>query len=303
MHDLIIIGAGPAGLTASIYASRYKIDHLLIAAEPGGYLNEIHKIENYPGIPSIAGFELAQKMKEHAEKLGSQIVPETVESIKKEGGGFKVKTNANEYEAENIIYSIGTRTRQLGILGEKEFRGKGVSYCATCDAAFFKDKKVVVIGGGNSAAMAGLMLAEHAQKVAVVFRKPEMRAVPSYVDKLKNNEKVEMISEINVVEVQGSEKVEKIIFDKEYQGSKEFETDGVFIEIGSEPINDLAKDAQVELDEYGYIKTAQNQSTNVEGFFAAGDITTNSNGFRQIITACSEGAVATMGVFDRLKSK
>ncbi len=301
MHDLIIIGTGPAGLTASIYASRYKIKHLLLGAEPGGYLNEIHKIENYPGIPSITGFELAKKIKDHAESLDGKIAQEIVENIKKEKEGFQVETNQSGYQAKNIIYAIGTKEKRLGITGEKEFKGRGVSYCATCDGPFFKDKEVVVIGGGNSAAMAALMLSEHSKRVAVVFRKPEMGCAPAYLEKINNNEKIEKVKETNVVKIKGNGKVEKVIFDNPYNDSKELKTDGVFIEIGSVPVSELAEETGVELNEQRYIKTNPDQSTNLEGFFAAGDITTNSNGFQQIITACSEGAIAALGVYEKLK--
>ena len=213
MQDLIILGTGPAGLTASIYASRYKINHLLIGAETGGYLNEIHKIENYPGIPSISGFELAQKMKEHVESLGGKIILETAINIEKKEEYFEIKTEQNSYQAKNIIYSIGTQARKLNISGENELRGKGVSYCATCDGAFFKNKNVAIIGGANSAAVAALMLAEHAAKVTLFYRGGELRCTPSYLEQMKKNSKIEIVCCTNLKEIKGTDKVESVILD------------------------------------------------------------------------------------------
>ncbi|MDA3815358.1 MAG: FAD-dependent oxidoreductase [Patescibacteria group bacterium] len=303
MKKLAILGAGPAGLTASIYASRYNIDHISIGAEMGGYLNEIHKIENYPGISSIAGFDLAQKMKEHAEGLGSEIIHGSVIGIKKIGNGFEIETEKEKYQAENIIFSIGTVFRKINIPGEKELTGKGVSYCATCDGPFFKNKKAVVVGGGNSAAVAALILSEFADHVDLIYRGDTLRCTPTFKDQMENSKNVDIIYETNIDEIKGETKVEKIILDKERNGSSEMAVDGVFIEVGSDPNVSLVNPIGVELDEKSYIKTNQNQSTNVEGFFAAGDITTNSNGFRQIITAASEGAIATLAVYEKIKSE
>lgn len=301
MQDLIILGTGPAGLTASIYANRYKINHLLIGSEVGGYLNEIHKIENYPGIPSISGFELAQKMKKHVESFGGKILSETIIAIEKKDDYFETKTTNKSYQAKNIIHSIGTQSRKLKIPGEKELGGRGVSYCATCDGPFFKNKNVVVVGGANSAAVATLMLAEHAKKVTMIYRGEKPRCTPSFLEQIENNPKIDIICCTNLKEIKGGERVERVILDKPYQNSNEFKTDGVFIEVGSDPDTKLTRALNVELDEKGYIKTDSDQSTNIEGFFAAGDITTNSNGFRQIITACSEGAIATLAVYEKLK--
>lgn len=301
MHDLIILGTGPAGLSASIYASRYKINHLLIGAETGGYLNEIHKIENYPGFPSVSGFELAQKMKEHVESLGEKISEETVMDIEKKEEHFVVRAGENEYKAKNIIYSIGTQARKLNIPGESDLKGRGVSYCATCDGAFFKEKEVVVVGGANSAAVATLILADHAKKVTMFYRGEKPRCTPSYLEQMKKNPKIDVVCCTNLKEIKGENKVESVVLDTPYKDSSEFKTDGVFIEVGSDPATKLTKDLNLDLDEKNYIKTNPDQSTNLEGFFAAGDITTNSNGFRQIITACSEGAISAFSVYEKLK--
>ena len=303
MKKLAILGAGPAGMTASIYASRYKVDHFFIGSEIGGYLNEIHKIENYPGISSISGFELSQKMKEHVETLGSNIIQESVVGIKKIENGFEIETEKEKYQAENIIFSIGTVFRRINIPGEKELTGKGVSYCATCDGPFFKNKKVVVVGGGNSAAVAALILSEYASHVDLIYRNNELSCTPTFKEQLEKTENVGIIYSSNVTEIKGETKVEKIILDKEFNGSNELPVDGIFIEIGSDPNVNLLDSLNVALDEKKYIITKPDQSTNVDGFFAAGDITTNSNGFRQIITAAAEGAIAALAVYEKIKSE
>lgn len=303
MKKLAILGAGPAGLTASIYASRYKVDHLLIGSEIGGYLNEIHKIENYPGIPNISGFDLSQKFKQHAEILGSKIFQESISSIKKIDNGFEIETEKGKHQAENIIFSIGTVFRRINILGEKELTGKGVSYCATCDGPFFKNKKVVVVGGGNSAAVAALILSEYAEQVDLIYRNKELSCTPTFKEQMENSKNINITYSTNLLEIKGENKVEKIILDREKDGSNEMKVDGVFVEIGSDPNINFIENLGVELDERNYIKTNPDQSTNVAGFFAAGDITTNSNGFRQIITASSEGAIAALSVYEKIKSE
>ncbi len=302
MHDVIIIGAGPAGLSASVYLSRYKLDHVIIGPQVGGYMMETELIENYLGYKSITGAELSLKMREHAEALGGKIIPEAVTKISKKENGFEVKTAlGNTFEAKFVIYSIGTKHRTLGIPGEKELTGKGISYCATCDGPFFKDKNVVVVGGGNSAASAALVLAQHAKSVTLFYRREKLPALPSYRDELEKNEKVEVVCCTNLTKIKGTERVESVVLDTPYQESNEFKTDGVFIEIGSNPKTDLVKNIGVELDEANYIKTNSDQSTNISGFYAAGDVTTNSNRFRQIVTAAAEGSIAAISIFENLR--
>ena len=201
VYDLFIIGGGPAGLTASIYASRYKLRHLVFSKEPGGQLNEIHKIENYPGYVSISGYELAQKMIEQTKALGGEIKMESIAKIEKKGDLFDVSTLSEKYTAKKILLTVGTEYRKMNIPGEKELRGKGVSYCATCDAAFFKEKVVVVVGGANSAAMATLLLAEYAEKIYLIYRGAELRCDPIYLEKIKANGKIAVIYDTNISEI------------------------------------------------------------------------------------------------------
>ena len=304
IQEVAIVGGGPAGLTASIYLSRYKVPHLIFATEVGGFMNETHKIENYPGFPSISGFELSQKMGEHTKSLGASIVTQEVEKITKEGDNFKLVTfDKEEFLAKKIIYAVGTISNKLGVPGEKELKGKGVSYCATCDGPFFKNKEVVVVGGGNSAAVAVFILAEHASKVTLVHRGDQPTCEPSYIEEMNANPKINLISNANVVEINGEDKVESVTLDTEVDGSSIYKTDGVFIEIGSGPNTVPVKELPLELNEKGYVKVNPDQSTNVENFYAVGDISTNSNGFRQIITAAAEGAIAAIAIFEKSSKK
>ena len=300
VQEVAIVGGGPAGLTASIYLSRYKVPHLIFATEVGGFMNETDKIENYPGFVSISGFELSQKMGDHAKSFGAEIVPEQVEKIEKKGELFVLHTfQKNRVLAKNVIYAVGTISNKLGVPGEEEFKGRGVSYCATCDGPFFKNKEAVVVGGGNSAAVAVFILAEHAKKVTLIHRGDLPTCEPSYIEDMKKNPKIHLIPNANVVEIKGDERVKSVVLDREVDGSREYPTDGVFIEIGSGPNTAPIKELKVELNEKGYVKVKADQSTSVENLYAVGDISTNSNGFRQIITACAEGAVAAITIFEK----
>jgi thioredoxin reductase (NADPH) len=303
VYDLIIIGAGAAGLTASVYASRYKLDHLIFGVEPGGQMNEIHSIENWPGAVAISGNELISNMVAQVNNFGVQIKNESISSVRKnEAEIFEVETGKDKYLAKAVILAMGTSYKKMNIPGEKEFTGKGVSYCATCDAMFFRDKVVSVVGGGNSAAVVALELMDFASKVYLISRGERLSADPVWLDKLAANPKIEVIKEASVIEIKGENKVEKIILDKVLADDKTFlAVDGVFIEIGSEPGIELARKLGVETDEQNFIKVDVNQGTNVAGVFAAGDITTGSNKFRQIVAAAAEGALAANGVYKKIK--
>lgn len=302
--DLIIIGAGPAGLSASIYASRYKLNHLLLGVTMGGQVSEIRNLENWPGDISVTGFDLLSRFVAHAKSLGVTPKSESVVSIEKNAKNiFEVTAGENVHKAKTLILAMGAEYRKMNIPGEKEFTGKGVSYCATCDAMFFRGKVVSVIGGGNSAVTAALGLSDFASKVYLIYRGERFTAEPIWLDKLAANSKIEAINNTNIIEIRGKEKVERIILDKAHEDKTYLETDGVFVEIGSDPGVGLARQLGVEIDEQGYIKVKADMSTNIPGVFAAGDITTGSNKFRQIITASSEGAVAANGAYKMLKLK
>ena len=299
--DVIVIGSGPAGLTASIYSSRYKVKHLVVGKEPGGQANEAHQIENWPGTVSMPGFELLQKMREHAEKLGGEILMDSVSSVSKEGDIFKITTHSGEYQAKNIILASGMEYRKLQIPGEAEFKGKGVSYCPTCDAAFFKEKVVAVVGGGNSAGSAALLLSRYASQVYLIYRGEKLKIDPAYMEKISAERKIEVIFSTNIKEIKGDKAVEKIVLDKQHAGSGELAVQGVFIEIGSEPGVEITNQLGIETDEQGYVKVDSGQTTNISGVWAAGDVTNGSNKLRQIITAAAEGAVAAGSVYKKLQ--
>jgi thioredoxin reductase (NADPH) len=304
MYDLIILGAGPTGMAASIYASRYKINHLVIGNIFGGSLFKAHKIENWPGEKSISGSDLVMKFYEHAKSLGAEIVEEEVVKINKDNGVFTAKTNMNKtYQSKVVLVALGTKHRKLNVPGEEEFLGKGVSYCAVCDGAFFKGKTVAVIGGSNSAAMAAEMLSEYTEKTYIIYRKELMRCEPVILERLEKNPKIEIIYNTNVTKVTGNEKVELIEIGNKYNNSNKIKLDGLFIEVGSVPFVNLAKGLGVEIDKSGCIIMEANGSTNVEGVYAAGDITNGSNGLRQIVTAVSEGAIASTSIYKYLKKK
>jgi thioredoxin reductase (NADPH) len=303
-YDLIIIGAGPAGLAASIYASRYKLNHLLLGAEIGGQINEIRNLENWPGDISVSGFDLISRFSDHCKSLGVAPQNESVVTLKKNDEGlFEVVTGKDTHKTRAVILAMGTEYRKMNIPGEKELTGKGVSYCATCDAMFFRDKVVSVIGGGNSAVTAALGLTDFASKVYLIYRGDRLPAEPVWLDKVAANPKIEVIRNTNIIEIKGEQKVEKVILDKAYNDENHLVVDGVFVEIGSDPGVELARTLGVEIDEQGYIKVNADMSTNIPGIFAAGDITTGSNKFRQIITASAEGAVAANGAYKMLKLK
>jgi len=301
IYDLIIIGAGPAGLAASIYASRYKVDHLVIGKEPGGQAVEAHNIENWPGTASISGFELTQKMREHAEKLGVKVVMDSVSNIAKDEEIFSITAHTAQYKAKNIILALGMEYKKLSIPGEEEFKGKGVSYCPTCDAAFFGGKTVAVAGGGNSAASAAQLLAEYASKVYIIYHGEKLRVDPAYLENFAKNEKIEIIFNTNIKEIKGDVAVGKIVLDKEHNRKNELEVQGVFVEIGSEPGVELAGQLGVNTDEQGFIVVNPDQSTNIAGVYASGDATTGSNKLRQVLTATAEGAVAAASVYKSLQ--
>lgn len=301
---LVIIGAGPAGMTASIYASRYKIPHLIISPRVGGAAAEAHLVENWPGEKQIKGSILMDKMWEHAKNYNPDFWQEEVKKINKLEGGFEVVTSGGKTTKTNsIIFCGGTQHRRLSIPGEEEFLGRGVSYCATCDGAFFKDKKVAVVGGANSAVMASLELAQYAKEIYLIYRSPELKGEPIWIERVEANKKIFLLPNTNVTRISGKEKVEKVKLDKSYNDQNEIFIEGVFIEIGAVPLVDLVKNIDAKLDYNGSIEINNRSETSVEGIFAAGDATSGSGGFRQIITAASEGAIAARSVFEYLKVK
>lgn len=302
IYDLIIIGTGPAGYTASIYASRYKVEHLLIGEAPGGLMSSSHKICNYPSEIEISGMDLLTKMESSVKALGvTPMMNKVVDLVKKDNLFEVTLSGSKKYLAKNLLMAIGTMRRKLNIPGEKELLGKGVSYCATCDAMFFRNKKVVVVGGGDAATTASLYLANIAEKVYQIYRGDSLKGEVAWIDQAKNNPKINIIYDTNVLELKGEGRLQKVVLDKPVEGSNELEANGLFVEIGSVPDEMLMGKLGVIVDKSGYITVDGAQKTNTENVWAAGDITTNSNRFKQIITACGEGAVAAESIFEYLQ--
>ena len=304
MYDLVIVGSGPAGLTAAIYAARYTLNTLVIGSSPGGQVAESGRIENYPGFKEVVGFDLTQKMIGQVEGFGVVIAREEVSSIKHQVsngesgvGGFKVSAGEKTCESRAVILAVGVEPRKLGVSGEEELTGRGVSYCALCDAPFYKGKVVAMVGGGDSAVDGALELAEHAKKIYLINRSNKFRAKPDFVEQAKENSKIEFILETNVTQIGGESCVDSITLDKPYGGQDQLSVGGVFIEIGNVPNPGLLTSLGLEIDGCGYIKVAEDMSTNVPGVFAAGDITGGSNNMKQIVTACAEGAIAAQSVY------
>lgn len=303
MQDLIIIGAGPAGLSASIYASRYGLPHEIIGSVPGGIVNEAAHVCNFPTELEIKGFELAQKIQAHAEHLlGEKIRIDTVIDLKKEKDHFTIQLQSGQkHQSKTILIATGTKRRHLDVPGEKEFLGKGVSYCATCDAMFFKNKIVAVIGGSDAANTAALTLAHVCKKVYIIYRRGQLRGETAWIEAVKKEPKITVIYNTNITTIKGSNTVEAVTLDKPYKNSTELAVDGVFIEIGAVPNTILFKNLAVKTTEEGLIIVNEKQQTSIPGIWAAGDCTTGSNRFRQVITACAEGAIAVFNIFQALK--
>lgn len=301
IYDLVILGAGPAGLAASIYSSYHKLNHIVIGDIVGGTASEAAKIKNWPGTEAISGAELMQKFQHHAESLGGKIVQAKIVGLEKKEDFFEIKTDAELYQGRSLIVALGTRRKKMNIPGEDKLLGKGVSYCATCDSIFFKNKTVAVVGGGNSAAMAATLLAEHAARVYLIYRGAELKCQPASTDQLCKNPKITIIYNTNVLMVNGEKKVESLTLDKDFENNKILKVDGIFIEIGTMPSSDLLKELDVKLNEQGYIVVDQWGKTSVEGVYAAGDIISNTPGFNQIITASADGATAVNAVYKHLK--
>ena len=296
IYDLIIIGTGPAGLTASIYASRQGTKHLIIGSLKGGTASEAFLIENYPGYKSIFGADLMEKFLNHAKEYKPKILSAEAIDIKKQKKVFEVKTSLNKtFKAKTLILTMGTNYQRLLIPGEKEFLGRGVSYCFTCDGPLFKNKVIAVIGGGNSALTAALFLAKQSKKVYLIHRRKEFRGQVIWQKKVDQNKKIVKILTRQVKKVKGHNLVEKIVLDLPYQGKKELKVKGLFIEIGIQPAS-IPPFLKLKKNKAGYIITDHLMQTNISGLFAAGDITGSQDKLRQIITAAAEGAIAANSV-------
>jgi thioredoxin reductase (NADPH) len=300
-YDVIIIGGGPAGLSASIYASRFTLKNLVLVKVPYGLIAQSESLENWPGTPKTTGIQLMMNMEEQVKSHDvSEMKYESAVEIKKIKGGFSVKTENSEYKTKTIIYATGTERRKLGVKGEKEFAGKGVSYCATCDAPLFKNKIVAVVGGGDSAVKEAYLLAAHTKKVYLIYRGAKFRAESvnvEHLDALVKKGKVELVLKSNIKEIKGDKFVNEVLLDT----GKTLKLDGVFVEIGGVPQSSMAKNIGVAVDDKEEVIVDIDGKTNVPGFFAAGDVTNRS--FKQAITGAAEGVAAAFCVNNYLKGK
>lgn len=297
IYDLVIIGSGPAGMAAAIYAKRAMLDTVLIEKEyiPGGQVIQTYEVDNYPGIPKTNGMELSDKFAGHAKDLGVETMTAEVTDIKPEG---KIKEiylkDGNMIKTKTIILATGAVHRTLDIPGEKELTGMGVSYCATCDGAFFRNKVTAVVGGGDVALEDAIFLSRICEKVYLIHRRDELRGAKILQDQVKNNDKIEILWNTVVTEIQGENKVENIHIQDVNNGvDKVLKVDGIFIAVGTRPVSDLLKN-QLETDSQGYIIAGEDGITNLPGIFAGGD--GRRKNLRQVVTAVADGANCVLSV-------
>lgn len=294
VYDIIIIGGGPAGLTAGIYTTRALMKTLLVEKiAPGGLVITTEKVENFPGFAEgVNGYELMEQMIKQAGKFGLETISEEAIGVSQKDGIFHIKTAAREYQALSMIIASGTIYRKLGVEGEQAFTGRGISYCATCDAPLFRNKEVVVVGGGDAAIEEALFLTKFVKKIYLVHRRDKLRASAILQERAKQNSKVEFIWNSVISRIYGKNKIEKVAI-RNVLDNREHELNigGIFVFIGFEP-NTVFLKGFVELDKEGYVVTDSGMKTSREGIFAAGDV--RSNTLRQIITACGDGARAAI---------
>jgi thioredoxin reductase (NADPH) len=300
VYDLIIIGSGPAGLTAAIYAQRARLKTLIIEKSyaSGGQIINTYEVDNYPGLSGINGYDMGMKFKEHADGLGADFMQAEVQEIKAEDCVKTIKTSKGDLETKSIIIATGARHRKLGVPGEEEHIGLGVSYCATCDGAFFRDKTVAVVGGGDVAVEDAIFLGRISRKVYLIHRRDELRAAKSLQEKLFEMDNIECIWDTAVTSINGAQQVEDItVKNVKDENETKLVVDGVFIAVGILPNTEVFGD-ELKMDDNKYIVAGEDGRTNLAGVFAAGDVRTKM--LRQIVTAASDGANAVMSAQEYL---
>jgi thioredoxin reductase (NADPH) len=303
IFEVIIIGGGPAGLTAGLYTSRSRLNTLLIEIGLlGGQMTTTEVIENYPGFPQgINGDELSRLMEEQAKRFGMEVVSEEVVEIQLEGERKLVKTDESTYLCQALIICTGNEYRKLGIPGEDEFTGKGVSYCATCDGAFFRDSQIVVVGGGDSALTEALFLTKFAKELTIIHRRDALRGTKIYQERIFANPKIKLLWNSVIQEIKGDSIVQSILVKNVKTGEiTELKTEGVFLFVGLSPRTQFLR-SLINLDEAGYIITDENGETSVKGIFAAGDC--RKKMLRQVATAVGDGAMAAFAAEKYLEGK
>ncbi len=303
IYDFLVIGAGSGGASAAMYATRLNMKTAMVGEMPGGLITTTDEVENWPGLKKIKGVDLGMSIVDHAMSFGAGFINEKALEVKKavtepvEGkmSGYIVKTGSGEYMAKTVLLATGTKHNELGVPGEKEFSAKGVSYCALCDAGFFKEKTVAVVGGGDAAVIEALILAEKAAKVYLIVRKDILRAEPVNAGRLIANAKVEIRYNTQISEILGTSRVEKI----RLVSGEELALDGIFIAIGHTPLSGLSEQLGVQLNQHKEIMINKNTETNIPGIFAAGDVA--DTGFKQAIVAASEGVTSAYYAYQYLK--
>lgn len=302
-YDLVIVGSGAAGLSAALYARRYNMNTLVFEGEFGGETATAGKIENYPGIMSIDGYDLMKAMKEQGKVLGVRFVGERVQKIGRKDTHFLITGEQEAVEAKTIILAIGSKRRHLGLPKEDELTSRGVHYCVTCDGPIFQGKTVAMIGGGDSSVKGVNFLGEYAQKIYFIVRGKDIVAEPINLGQMKKlGDKVEMLLETEVKELVGDTRLEKIVLSKPYKGSAELVLDGMFVEIGYDPDQTFVQQLGLQTDEGGYTKVDNMMRTNIPGVFGAGDSTNHFGRFKQDITAAALGAVAATSAYEYNKT-
>lgn len=300
LYDVIIVGAGCAGLGAAIYAERFTMDTLVIGAEYGGLITTTHVVENYPGFPSISGQELMEEFRKHVDSLEVELVEDEVIEVSQDAEDQTLTFQtafSGTFRSRAVILATGTKHRKLGVPGEDEYYGRGVSYCATCDGPLFPEKVLGVVGGSDSAAKEALYLASIARKVYILYRRERIRAEPINAARVERNPKIEVVSNVNVVEVVGDDFVTGVKLDS----GELFPLDGLFIEIGADPQADLAEALGVALNARREIKSDRQSRTNVPGVFAAGDVADAA--YKQAITGVAEGVIAAFSAYTYVENQ
>ncbi|MBU0614585.1 MAG: FAD-dependent oxidoreductase [Nanoarchaeota archaeon] len=299
MYDIAIIGSGVSGLGAALYSGRFELKTVVIGDKPGGTIILTNDIANYPGFNNITGFELSEKLKKHVKDYNVDFKDGKVTKVEKQKNGFVLTAGKEVIKTKSVIFATGTEWRKLNVPGEKEFSGRGVHYCALCDGAFYKEKVVAVVGGSDSAAKEALLLTEYAKKVYIIYRGDKIRPEPINEQRVEDSKKIEVINNTNIIEIKGDKTVKSVTFDKAYKGSKEFNVDGIFVDIGHIPLSGLAKDLGVKLNDKGEIIIDRECNTIMKGVFAAGDVCNTR--FKQAITGVAEGVTAAYSAYHYLK--
>ena len=301
IYDVVIVGAGPAGMTAAVYASRANLSTLMLErGMPGGQMANTEEVENFPGFDYITGPELSNKMFEHSQKFGAEYKYADIKNVEVDGDIKVIKTSSDDILARTLIIATGAEHKKIGIPGEEELAGRGVSYCAICDGAFFKEKHLVVIGGGDSAVEEGMFLTKFASKVTIVHRRDTLRAQEILQDRAFNSEKIDFIWNTEIESINGEGKVSSVTLrNNETDETYDFEADGVFIYIGMKPLTAPFENLGI-LTEDGYVDSNDEMETSQKGVFAAGDVRVKT--LRQIVTATGDGSIAAQNAYEYLET-